>query len=158
MGRKLSIILLLSLVFASCSVTRSNLPYYDQEPQLIRVEHDGTYLIRSVGGGPNRVAALNEAKKNAVYEVLFDGISSNSSTMTPVKPVVLEVNAKEKYQDYFNAFFSDGGDYLKYVSQRGKRAGSRRLTKNRSQVMCHTDVLVDVPALKARLKADNILK
>ena len=158
MRLKYFVTLCVCLMLAACSMQRSTLSYYDSKPQILRVEHDGTYVIRSTGKGRNSMSAMEEAQKKAVYQVVFSGISSLSSSTSPIKPLVLEVNAKDKYADYFNAFFADGGDYEQFVSSNGKRFGSSDFSKNRSQVLCRTDVSVDVAALKARLIEDKIIK
>jgi len=69
-----------------------------------------------------------------------------------------EVNARQRYQDYFDIFFMDRGEYLKYVSMEDKRAGSTRVTKRSYRdVSVSVTVRVLVPQLRARLKADGVL-
>ena len=69
-----------------------------------------------------------------------------------------EVNARERYQDYFDIFFMDGGEYLKYVSMADRRLGTNKKVKVDTQVWYCTTVRVLVPELKQRLKQDGILK
>lgn len=151
--------LLLAVVFLaiSCGI-RTSQSYYDQGTQILRTEGGGTYVIRTSGNGRNAAKARQEAKKLAVYEVIFNGVPSASSTVSPLKPLLLEVNAKEKYQDYFNAFFADDGEYENYISSRDKKAGSSSWMRNNNEVKCQTVVSVDVSALKAKLVQDNIIK
>ncbi len=158
MKLKYIITLIASVILISCGVQSSTLPYYDQKPQILRSELDGSYIIRTMGKGNSTASALEEAKKNALYDIIFNGISSSSSRTSSLKPLLLEVNAKEKYNDYFNVFFADGGDYKQYVSQQSKPSGSKTFTKNKLQVLCHTNVVVNLPALKEKLIADKILK
>ncbi|MDP5076044.1 MAG: hypothetical protein NWP82_06130, partial [Flavobacteriales bacterium] len=76
---------------------------------------DGSQTLESWGSGRNRFDAVEQAKKNAINEVLFKGIL-NGKPECERKPLVPEVNAREKYASYFNAFFADGGEYLNYIT------------------------------------------
>ena len=74
---------------------------------------------------------------------------------------ITQVNAQEKYEDYFNAFFSDGGEYKNFVSLRDERIGnklSRDRKKTSESVTNGLVVRVLRAELKAKLIADNIIK
>ena len=94
--------------------------YYEYDAECLGVELDGSQTLRIWGVGRNKKDAVEQAKKNAVRVVLFKGIHSGLSGCN-TNPVVFEVNAEEKYEDYFNVFFMDGGEYLKYVSMKDER-------------------------------------
>lgn len=145
------------IVAASCGVHRSQ-SYYDQKPQIVSTELDGSYAISCWGEGRNSDEAMKELKKQAVYEVVFNGVVSASSNIMSLKPLILTVNAKEKYAEWSNTFFADGGDYLKYCSKHDRRTGSSRFIRNRNQVLCQGVVTVDVAGLKAALKESGIIK
>jgi hypothetical protein len=157
MKTRILLLSVLLVILASCGVKVSE-SYYDQPVKILRAEYDGSYVIRSSGKGRNAAAALAEARKQAVYDVVFNGVPSTTSTVSSLKPLLLEVNAKTKYQDYFNSFFADGGEYLNYISIEDKRATSSNWFRGESQVTCQTNVTVNVAALKAKLQNDNILK
>ena len=38
-----------------------------------------------------------------------------------MRPLIIEVQAREKYEDYFNVFFADEGKYLQFVSLKDER-------------------------------------
>ena len=78
--------------------------YYEYDAECLGVELDGSQTLRIWGVGRNKKDAVEQAKKNAVRTVLFKGIHGGLSGCN-TKPVILEVNAEEKYEDYFNAFF-----------------------------------------------------
>lgn len=144
-------------IMTGCGVSTS-MSYYDQKPQILRTEYDGSYVIRSSGKDRNAKLAMEEAQKTAIYDVIFNGVASGSSTVTSLKPLLMEINAKEKYQDYFNAFFSENGEYRKYISTEDKRTASTNFRRNWQQVQCITTVTVNIPELKAKLKEDKIIK
>jgi hypothetical protein len=144
-------------VVAGCGTPKSQ-TYYDQKAQIIGTELDGTYAIRCWGRGRNAEEAMRELMKQAVYEVVFNGVTSASSNIQSLKPLILTVNAKDKYAEWSNVFFADGGDYLKYCSKHDRRTGSSRFIKNRDQVLCQGVVSVDVAGLKILLKGKEIIK
>lgn len=144
-------------IVASCGTPKSQ-SYYDQKAQIIGTELDGTYAIKCLGKGRNADEAMKELKKQAVYEVVFNGVNSASSNIQSLKPLILTVNAKDKYAEWSNAFFADGGEYLNFCSKHDRRTGSSRFIKNRDQVLCQGVVSVDVAGLKAFLKDNGIIK
>ena len=127
------------------------------ETECISVEQDGSQTLRVWGKGRNRSDAIEQAKKDAVYEILFKGVLKGNKGYN-LRPLVTEVNARERYQDYFDIFFMDGGEYLKYVSMADKRMGSTKKIKTDTQVRYCVTVRVLIPELRMRLKEDGILK
>lgn len=152
-----SIVLAALTVMLSGCVTTTSVSYYDQKPQVLRSELDGSYVIRVGAKDRNAARAMAEARKMAVYEVIFNGVPSISGSVNALKPILLEVNAKDKYQDYFNAFFAQE-EYLKYISKEDKRTASTDFYRNYQQIQCVTNVTVNVAELKNRLRKDNIIK
>lgn len=149
-------LLLASIMLLFASVFSVQAQEYDIES--IKIEQDGSITVRVWGNGRNRSDAKELAKKNAVYDVIFKGITRGVGKGVYTRPILPVVNAREKFQDYFDIFFMDGGEYLKYVSMEDRRTGSNEKYTGKIQVKFCTTVRVLVPELKARLKADNVLK
>ena len=144
------------LIFAAIALLLGTCAFA-QETECISKEMDGSLTLRVWGSGRNRTDALEQAKKQAVYDVLFYGIRKGNTDYN-MRPVMTEVNARQRYQDYFDIFFMDRGEYRKYVSMEDKRAGSTRVIKrNYRDVTVGVTVRVLVPQLRARLKADGLL-
>jgi hypothetical protein len=129
---------------------------FAQETECISKEMDGSLTLRVWGTGRNKTDALEQAKKQAVYDVLFKGITRGNNDYN-MRPIMTEVNARQRYQDYFDIFFMDRGEYRKYISMEDKRAGSTRTRRNYRDVTVGTTVRVLVPQLRARLKEDGLL-
>lgn len=125
--------------------------------ECMGVEGDGSQTLRVWGVGRNKTDALEQAKKNAVKEVIFKGIR-NGSKECNMRPLIYEVNAEEKYQYYFNTFFKDDGEYLKYVSMEDRRPMTNKKENTKTQVKYGVTVRVLRPALQQRLIDDNIIK
>jgi len=137
---------------------------YTFEISCLGTELDGTQTVESWGYGRNRYDAAAQAKKNAVYAVLFDGIRAgrgDGGVFCELRPLLGEVNAREKYEAYFNKFFKDGGEYLKYVSLKDERIGHKTYRDKKGATHgTKRSVIVRVlrPKLKEKLITDGILK
>lgn len=131
--------------------------YHEQKVECMATELDGSMTLRTTGSGASRTDAKEQARKNAVWAVIFDGVQSNLKGVD-CRPLLNEPNAHEKYEEYFNVFFADGGEYLKYVSDKDEKIRSSERRKNKIYRTITITVRILRNELKARLKADNILK
>ena len=135
--------------------------YQQYEPECLGVELDGSQTLRVWGVGRNKKDAVEQAKKDAVRAVVFKGIRGGMSGCN-TKPVLMEVNAEEKYEDYFNVFFMDNGEYLKYVSMKDEKRVNmfkKDKEKEKSQHFVKYGITVRVfrAELKKRFENDNII-
>lgn len=145
--------------FSSCKTptqVSSEYAYATFQTECLGVELDGSQTLRVFGKGKNKADAIEQAKKNAVRDILFKGITAGSGECSQ-RPLVNEVNAQEKYAYYFNQFFRDKGSYLNYVKLDEKRL-SRIKSSNSTQENWGVVVTVDRTALQQQLINDNIIK
>lgn len=159
-------IVLAGLFIAGAALTVSaqknkNLATYHAHPtECMGVEMDGSQTVLAWGTGRNRFDAVEQAKKTAVSDVLFNGITAGNGECQ-VRPVLGEVNVREKYEVYFNKFFKDGGDFKKFISLKDERIEHKILRdkqKSGDQVTRSVVARVDRPGLIERMKEDGILK
>lgn len=122
---------------------------------LISASPSGYITMRCWGKGPDLSSAIREAKKNAVNEVLFNGFDTSDNYIA--SPLIHEVNARERYADYFDRFFADGGEYEKFVTETSSTDGSRIEAKSRGLQNHGITVTVDRNALKNQLKVDGLI-
>ena len=162
--KKITKLLLLLVVAVAGSLTscRTNqqisnsMSYASFESALINISPSGVLTVRAWGSGPNEATAIEEAKKNVVADVLFNGFKTSNSYLA--KPLVPEVNARERYAEYFNRFFSNGGEYKKFVTE-ASTSDSSRVSAATNGLQKHSAVLnVDRAALERQMKADGILR
>ena len=156
----LSLIFLLSLGFSSCRrdiVLPDQYSYVNFETECLGTNMDGTMRLRAWGSGPTRAAAIENAKRNAIRDVIFKGIKKGSGEFNR-NPLTYEVNAQERYEDYFNAFFADGGAYTLYSSLADETLTSRSKAKSKVQQSYGVVVTVNRAALQQRLIDDNVIK
>ena len=149
-------IFLFALFAILCSALKSQAVYDRTFVRCLGVELDGSQTLRVIGYGRNRADAKEQAIKNAVKTVIFDGIRDGNEDCN-TRPLVTEVNAKERYEEYFNIFFADGGEYKKYVSLKDTKKRSGNKKKDKLGYSYEITIRVLSSELKARLKADNVI-
>lgn len=149
----LTMIAVLSLTVAEA---QTQAVYSRSSIRCMGVELDGSQTLRVQGYGRNRSDAKEQAMKNAVWAVIFDGIRDGVDGCN-MRPLVTEVNAKERYEDYFNLFFADNGAYKEYVSLRDTKKRSGGKSKDKLGYAYDLTIRVLRAQLKSRLKADNVI-
>lgn len=151
-------VIALALALCACNNTRKSVvSYQDNRTECMGSELDGSYTVRAWGYGRYVNDAKEQAKKTAVYDILFKGVSTGRGGCEQ-KPMLLEVNAQTKYKDYFDRFFTDGGEYLKYISMQDRRPGSWQHSRQKGGITCSLVVRVKYSELRQRLIDDGILK
>lgn len=149
--------LLLSLTCDVCHAQRrQNSGVKEFEAECLGVEGDGSQTIRAYGFGKDKDDAVEQAQKNAVYAVIFKGITKGSGCN--MKPLLTEVNAREKYEDYFDNFFKDDGPFEDFASMADERMFGREDTRNALGRRYAVVVRVLRSELRMKLKEDGILK
>ena len=130
------------------------------ESECMGVELDGSQTLKAWGTGRNYSDACEQAKKNAVRDVLFKGIKNGSGECNSLA-LILNQDVKLKNEDYFNVFFADGGKYSQFVNTKDEQIAKkfkREKEKNGDQ-NTHAIVLrVLRSALKKQLINDGIIK
>lgn len=133
---------------------------YVFETECFGSELDGSITVKAWGNGRNKSDAVEQAKKNAVRDVIFKGIQNGKSDCSRA-PLLLEPNAQQIHQDYFFEFFADNGEYKNYVSLKDERIFDkvkRDKKKARESVTNGLVVRVLVYDIKKKLIKDGILK
>ena len=150
-----------AFVIISCKPQHDIAGRYNYESECMGVDLDGSQTLKVWGSGRTRDHAIENAKKNGIKDVLFKGIRNGKSDCN-LKPVVPEVNAQEKYEDYFNKFFAENGEYKNYVSiPKSNLITTNQVEyKGKAQSSKLFGIIVNVhrSELKAKMIQDNILK
>lgn len=156
--KKLGLIIaaLAAILFAGCGPRRSQ-AYYENPSVVLSANYDGSYVIRVQVRAKDAAIAFTDGQRKAVEEVIFKGVKAGSNGISDLKPLCFDLNAREKNEDYFNAFFHDGGAWTLYASLKDKRVGSTRYQRDGRQMVESVTVTVDRAGLKQRLQADGII-
>ncbi len=158
MRTKLFILIAVGLMAGTTAVqAQRRATYQKQAIECMGVEGDGSQTLRVTGTGRNKADAVEQAKKDAVMAVIFDGIRGGLQGCDS-RPLINELDARDKYDEYFNIFFMDKGEYTKYVSLEDRKLRSNDKSKNKYFKNYRLTVRVLRSELKARLKADGVIK
>lgn len=160
MKRSAVLLVVITLLLCSCGnrrISNTTVAYRSYETECLGVGYDGVQTLRVWSSGRNRADALEQARKKAVYDVAFGGISAGTGNCDS-RPVVLDPMAREKNPSYFNKFFSDGGDYKIYVTTAGQSGTTVEYATSDLGDLYGIVVRVDRSGLQARFKTDGIIK
>lgn len=151
------LLLITTLTVMPCIVSaQANASYRDIQIECLGVEMDGSQTLRVLGIGRNKTDAIEQAKKNAVAAVLFNGIRGTGGC--DQRPLLTEANARQKYEEYFDRFFVDKGEYLNFISMKDtKRRSTKKVKKTKTQEYYYVTVRVLRSELKRQLINDGIL-
>jgi len=130
------------------------------DSECMGAELDGSQTLKAWGTGRNYSDACEQAKKNAVRDVLFKGIKNGYGDCNSI-PVIMSQSAKFDYEDYFNSFFADGGKFSQFVNtkdERNLKKLKREKIKNGDQRTHAVVVRVLRSELKKQLISDGIIK
>ncbi|MCQ2341870.1 MAG: hypothetical protein MJZ75_00040 [Paludibacteraceae bacterium] len=150
-----AVMAILSL-FAGCGAYKSQ-AVYDAPSKVLTANYDGTYVIRVQVKARNAAIAFTDAQRKAVKEVMFEGVDAGSNGIQPLKPLCFDKNIQAKHEDYFNAFFADGGEWTKYASLHDKRTATTTYERNGKQMVQMVTVTVKRDDLKKKLQADGLI-
>jgi hypothetical protein len=146
-----------SLFLISCN-HRTTSAYYNWETIFVKSEFGGAEVYKYYAAGRNKEESINQAEIDILKNIIFKGVSGAPES----KPLVFEVNAEEKYHNYFNSFFSENGEYKKYVSlyRKGNINRNDRLKTGRrnDRKKKGIEILVKRSDLQIALINANIIK
>lgn len=148
-------IVLAAVVLGSCKIETA--AYHSYETECLGYSTDGHQTLRVWGTGKNRADAIKEAKKKAVNDVIFSGITAGNGDCDQ-KPLLIESNARKRNEDYFDNFFADGGAYDSFVTINNHRRSAKTRLVARGTREWGILVNVNRPALKKKLTDDGIIK
>lgn len=75
----------------------------------------GTYLVKVWTYSKKASVAENQCRKNAVHGVIFKGYGGGQGCVSQ-RPMASDPGAETQFKEYFDSFFSNGGEFQKYAS------------------------------------------
>ncbi len=111
MKKYIAIALVISCLFSISCSRRSTSAYYNWETIFVKSEFNGSEVYKYFGAGKNKSESIHQSEVDVLKQLIFKGIAGSPDP----RPLVFEVNAEEKYRNYFATFFQDGGDYKNFV-------------------------------------------
>lgn len=129
---------------------------YDIECEGIAKQ--GSKLVKVWSYSKNPKHSINHAMKNAVHGIIYKGYAGGGNGCTSFKPLVKD--NKPEYDAFFKDFFSDGGEYRKYVTSAtdGNIAPGDRLKVSKREYKIGVVVNVTTDQLRKRLEKEGIIR
>lgn len=137
--------------------THSTQAAYPTKCEYLNNELDGSITVRAYGQGRNRGDALAQARKNAIHQVIFEGIYVPGNEVLS-RPLIFGNNITTKHEEFFNNFFRDGGEYKNFVHNTDRRIRTNEKSWTGTQAKISTTITVERALLKQYLKEQNIIK
>lgn len=130
------------------------------EIQCLSVASEGSYIVKIYSYSKNKNVAIEQSKKNAIHAVIFRGIPQNEIGCVAQPSLARHPNLEEKNRDYFERFFSEEGDYKKFVTLTtdGAIAPGDRLRVGKREYKIGIIVSVDIASLRKELETAGIIK
>lgn len=155
-------LLLAALILATTLTGAAKKPTKSQQAmQQFRYELEcagngvqGTYLVRVWTYDKKQKDAQAACARNAVHGVIFKGFAGGDGCIGQ-KALVPTPGAEMEHEDFFRLFFSDKGEYRKYVSV---VAGSELCEKVGREYRAGAIVSIQKDELRKALEAAGIIK
>ncbi|WNH08143.1 hypothetical protein [Thalassobellus suaedae] len=130
------------------------------EIQCVNVSSDGSYVIKIFSYSKNKNVAIEQSKKNAVHGVIFRGIPQSDVGCVKQPPLARHPNLEEKNRDFFKSFFSENGDYQKFITLTtdGAVAAGDRFKIGKNEYKIGVIVSVNIAGLRKHLESAGIIK
>jgi hypothetical protein len=131
---------------------------YEYPSRCLGVELDGSITVESYGKGRNYQDATEQAKKKAVFDVIFYGIKEGNGGCNS-NPLVFAPTPQELYSEFISNFFKDNGKYTEFISLSDERISNKfnRNAKKGNQAQQRMVVVrVDREGLKKYLIENKI--
>jgi hypothetical protein len=146
-----------ALLVSSCAAPVTVAGNYTYKTECLGNDQDGTQIVKAWGSGKKRAEAVDQAMKNAVNDVLFKGITEGVNGCE-MRPIVSEVNARQKYASYFNSFFTDNGAYKNFVEPRYRNIQDGDLKSTRTGLTAGIILRIYHAELKQKMAEDGIIR
>ncbi len=129
---------------------------FEYEIEAMGFKPQGTYLIKVWSYFKQAKLPISQAKKNAVHGVIFKGIPGKQGV--PAQNAFATPAIEDQKSDFFDKFFSDGGDFQKYVTESGDGTiAAEDIIKIGKQYKIGVVVEVNVTELKKTLVNSGII-
>lgn len=114
----------------------------------------GTYLVKVWSYSKKAQVAAEQCKKNAVHGIIFKGYSSKNGCVAQ-RAMASNPGVEMEHAEYFDLFFSDNGEYLKYVAL---TAGTQEIIKVGKEYKVGVVVSVSKDALRKALEKAGVIR
>lgn len=147
------------LSFASCKAKQEvnqNVisGYYDYDTECVTVNMDGSVLVKSWGSGVDQKDGELNARRNAVNDILFKGVSNGNACN--ITALISNKNAQRDHKALLQEFYKKRGDFEDFVSK-AKTDKVDKETLRKGKKAYEVLVSIDVNGLKSYFKNKQLI-
>lgn len=126
------------------------------EIEYAKTGNNGMLMVKVWSYSKKPSTAIEQCKKNAVHGVIFKGYTASGTGTVSQRPLAKGADAMTQHQEFFDAFFADGGPYMNYIS--AALDGNTSVHKVGKEYKAGVVITVDKDRLRNDLEAANIIK
>ncbi len=127
------------------------------EIEAMKTGVQGTYLIKVWSYSKDPMMPMDLAKKNAVHGIIFKGFPAKDGVPGQLA-LAADPNIEKEKAEFFDKFFSVGGEYLKYVNLTTDIIAPEDRIRMGKEFKIGVVVSVDVASLRRALEDAGIIK
>lgn len=129
------------------------------EIEIVAQGKDGAVLVKVWSYSSKVEIAQRQAAKNAVHAVMFKGVPAYQE-VPALDALISNYKIEEANRDFFNDFFNDGGEYMRYVTltNNGTPAAGDVIKVSKKEYKVGVIVSVERSRLEQMLKDKGVLK
>lgn len=159
MNKKLLISIFMCLISLICladskSKANKDTNQFRYELECVANATQGRYLVKVWTYSKKKNVAIEQSKKNAVHGIIFKGYTSQGGCVAQ-RPLVKQAGGQFEHQDYFDLFFQDGGEYMRFVTY---TEGTQEITKVGKEYKVGVVVSVAKDDLRKTLESAGIIR
>lgn len=122
----------------------------------------GSYLLKIWSYSKSTFIAEEQAKKNAIHAIIFQGAPENKDPkkrVAPIRPLLQDPALEITHEEFFKEFFKEGGEYKRFarMSNNGM-ADVIKYGKGDKKYKVGVVVLVETANLRKYLEQSGIIK
>ncbi|WP_103865083.1 hypothetical protein [Aquimarina sp. I32.4] len=164
---KTSLILILLLGFSINATAQRRKKQANKDTKAWRydieckgIAKQGSKLVKVWSYSKSPKFAIAQAMKNAVHGIVFKGYAGGESGCTSFKPLANRPGIENEHVAFFETFFSDKGEFMKYVTTAtdGNIAPGDRLKVSKKEYKIGVVVNVATDQLRKKLESEGIVK
>ncbi len=125
------------------------------EIESVSVGQPGSVVIKVWSFSKKPIVAQEQSKKNAVHGVIYKGVPAKDRV--PAKRALITDPLNTEQANWLNAFFDDGGEYMRYVALTNSGA-AEVLKSDKKEYKVGVTVTVSYNDLRRALEEAGLVK
>lgn len=133
---------------------------WNYEVQTFGKSASGNYLLKVWSYSKSTFVAEEQAKKNAIHAIVFQGAPANKEKrIAQLRPLLQDPTAEATHEAFFEKFFAEGGDYKRFARMSNNGfADVIKYGKKDKKYRVGVVVLVETAALRKHLEQSGVIK